>query len=68
MCGADEYMGRVRQLPLHFERESVIGDAWLYRDARGEPVRVAKPECFASDAEREASISLLEDLYRPRAH
>jgi hypothetical protein len=68
MCSVDEYWARVRQLPLHRERESADGEAVIHRTDQGEPVRVTKPETLVTDEKREAAISFYESFYKPAAH
>jgi hypothetical protein len=49
-------------LPLHLERDSDDGEACMFRDDKGHPVRIDKPDRH-SEARREALIDYYESQY-----
>jgi hypothetical protein len=59
-----DYWARIKMLPLHGERESTDGDALLFRDNAGNPVRIEKPDRH-SDEVREAYLAFYEQMYSP---
>lgn len=54
-------------LPITFDRVISDGEAHLYRDQSGDPVRITKAEYFATDQEREAAIQMYETFYKPNS-
>lgn len=68
MCSVDDYMARVRRLPLHLDRPSADGEAFIYRTDAGVPVRVTSPHFLGTDEKRAAAIEMLEAFYAPTQH
>jgi hypothetical protein len=57
-----DYWARIKLLPLHPDRDSSDGDAVLFRDNNGNPVRIEKPDRHA-DERREAYLAFYEQMY-----
>jgi hypothetical protein len=60
VCSPAEYWARVKRIPLFFDRETDDGEAAIYRNQNGHPVRIAKPETLQTDDD----LLLREHLYR----
>ena len=68
MCTVPEYWARITRIPLFFDRNTDDGEAAIYRNQNGQPVRVTKPDSIESDEKREAAVSYYESTYTIRSH
>jgi len=62
-----EYWSRIRQLPLHPDREASDGTAKLFRKNDGTPVRIDNPDDFSPERRKEM-IEFYEEQYSARDH
>lgn len=62
----DEYWKRIERIPLIFERDTVDGEARMYRAQDGTPVRVTKPKADWTSDELELTVDYYESMYSPR--
>jgi hypothetical protein len=63
----DEFDAGVRNVPLHYERETVDGKGRIYRNANGVPVNVEKPR-YLPPEKRQAALELIRQLHGPQPH
>jgi hypothetical protein len=63
----DEFETGVRNIPLHYERDTADGKATIRRTSDGVPVYVEKPANLRLE-DRAAALELLRALYSPQRH
>ena len=62
-----DYWAAIARIPLHQERETSDGEAYICRDANNQPVRVTKPETL-SEQERLITVEFYRLSYGPTRH
>jgi hypothetical protein len=63
----DEFDAGVRNIPLHYDRDTADGKARIYRKSNGDPVYVEKPQYILPE-DRAAALEMLRQFHGPALH